>query len=735
MHKTWGKIVVAVSFAVLALGCQPRDVDPRYGTVEAGKVGSVVTDFRDVNSPSKDFNFKVEYEEVKDQPGQQLSTCTSGFWTDIRMYDRSNKDRTYKAIYSGERVAVLGPAMNCQKVGMRVLITSTTDKGKNYGHAVVTKLMLIDRSQISTEMLVALDQSESSLNAILKTSQTASILVFKYVKGSAPEEEKFLNVPDPVIPVGDSVGNLIGDFSNVDSPSKSLEVANTKEAKNNIGEKLSTCTGKNWNSVRIYDVKDKVEVFKKVYLGQRVAVMDSIKNCHTVGMRIAIESYAEKGGHYGEAIVTGLYTISKESLTPELLTEVDRTTSSVEFFKEPEVTITVFKYIKGSAKQEAEFLNGETPTIVSPSTSQTSGSENLKPEENVSQPNNGVNVTDNNDSSSGGIHIYVEGNPTEPITITIKPGANGAAVVSGGDSTRVNIVTNDSGNTTGAVSAPVVNVQTITQNIEETGEDMQVVEYLNRKGLLSSCTFKSPWSSYRSFRKLDDKLYAGELVTRVGKGTLNCYEPGAIIDIEGEIGKPARGQVKIKEVFVMRKKDLTDALIATTGQTRAELEAYLNDADLINITIFEYIKGSAEQATAGTSASVTATVVDSEIAFKPGQILKSCSKTQTQTLTLSQTDLDKFNLSSYKKAFLLPEAPCAAVGSFADLELNGQSVLKDQVKIVRVELKKIMDLDDTDFEELGFTSLTDLISTLVLEWNSSVQITPENQIAIVYVRN
>lgn len=743
-------------FTLVFAGCQPRDVDPRYGTVEAGKVGSVVTNFRDVNSPSKAFNFTADYLEVKDQPGEQLSTCASGSWNDIRMYDRNNKDLVYKSIYAGERVAVLAAASNCHKVGMRVLISSTSDgRGSNYGHAVVTKLMLIDRNALTAEMLTAMDMTTFSLNSMLRDAQTASILVFKYVKGSAPQEEKFLNadvaLPSDAAP--GTVGSIVESFADIVSPSKNIVVPVSEEAVVKIGGRLSNCPLEQWTDVRVYDKFEKERVFKDIYSGKRTGILAFPKNCHTVGMRVVISSTTEgRSSHYGEAVITGIYLIKKEDIIANHLEDVDYKADNLNNYlkDEPIASVVTFKYIKGSAAQEAQYLDGLEPVIVTEPRAEEPLYVPIETTETYVLEEPTV-VTTTPIAPSGtvpGVYVQVGENNTGSITIVIEGGTAGQAPsvhVTGGEASVVVVDP--------AVSAPPSTAprtqpsaiatpnsdplpESFVQNLEALGQDIQVIEYLNRKAVLKTCLSGRPWTEFRSFRKLDPQMIAGQRTMAISKGKGNCYQPSDVVSIYSPDGVPYAGEVLIKEVFVMKASDLTDEIIAATAQTRAEVEAFIGSEPIINVTVFEYLpKTAAIDSEITDETGAVAVVVEGAVAFRPGQILKTCDVNAELTLAVSEAEQEMFATSLFRKAFVTPKTPCWSVGSSVSLvsQTSGQPVLDQLVRLVRVEVKPISSLTEDELAQLGFLKVTDLISSLSQEWGRAVP--SDFKVTLLSVRN
>src|SRR5690606_1766307 len=114
------------------------------------------------------------------------------------------------------------------------------------------------RSVLTPEMMMALDINDFALNSTLRESQTLSILVSKYVEGSAPQEQHFLN-SDVVVPNGvpdGQAGSMVASLEELDSPSKEISIPSYTEAALKIGDKLSTCTRGGWNDLRVYDKKD-----------------------------------------------------------------------------------------------------------------------------------------------------------------------------------------------------------------------------------------------------------------------------------------------------------------------------------------------------------------------------------------------------------------------------------------------------------------------------------------------
>ena len=685
-------------------GCQPRDVDPRYGTVEAGKVGSMVANIRSVKSPSKNFDFKVNYIEVKDQVGAQLSTCSGGVWDDIRVHDRSKKDVVYKSIYSGQRVAAIGAANNCHKVGRRVLISSVSDgTGSNYGHAVVTKLMLIDRSEITEEMKAALDINDFALDSILRESQTASILVFKYVEGSAPAEERFLSA-DVVVPNGvleGQVGSLVTSLEGLDSPSKDLIVENSVEAVEKIGASLSTCSRGGWTDIRVYDRnlsdQDYKALYSNIYTGERVADINRARNCHTVGMRILIGSLqAGDGSHFGEAVVTGIYIFNVEDLTDELLAQAGFDREGLQRYLKPgetQLSYLVFKYLRGTATQEAQFLNAATP---------------VAPEEGA-EPNPAVVTVPPSVIPAG-----PEGE--EPAEGTTPPSVTPGPAVS---------------NTNPATHS------TFIQRVESVNADIQVAEYVNRKALLSTCTSNRAWTDFRSFRKLDSEMIAGKRTMAITKGKNNCYQPTDILNIHSSDGTVYEGQVLIKEVFVMRASDLTPEIIAATAQSQSDVVTYIGSEEWVHVTVFEYVPYNAALASEVVDENNldVPVVVEGAVASRPGHVLSSCQQSVNPILFVNAQDEAAFATSSYKKAYVLSQTPCWAVGSVVTLTHieTGVTVLDQRVRLTRVEQKTLAEMTAEDLKQLGYADITTLATALSQLWGKTV--TMDQLVTVIFIRN
>ena len=685
--------------------CQPRDVDPRYGTVEAGKVGSTVANIRSIKSPSKNFDFKVNYVEVKDQVGAQLSTCSGGAWDDIRVHDRSKKDVVYKSIYTGQRVAVAGAANNCHKVGRRVLLSSVTDGvGSNYGHAVVTKLMLIDRSEITEEMKAALDIDDFALNSILRDSQTASIVVFKYVEGSAPAEERFLSA-DVVVPNGvpeGQVGSLVTSLEGLDSPSKDLIVENSVEAVEKIGASLSACPKGGWTDIRVYDKnmtdQEYKDLYASIYTGQRVADINRARNCHTVGKRIIIGSQlVGDGSHFGEAIVTGIYVINVEDFTDELLAEAGFDREGLQRFLKPgetQLSFLVFKYLRGTAAQEVQFLNAENP---------------VAPEEG-GEPNPAVATVPASGTPAGPEGEAVTAVGTTPPSVTPGPAVS-----------NTNPTTHS----------------TFAQRVESVNADIQVAEYVNRKALLSTCASNRAWTDFRSFRKLDSEMIAGKRTMAITKGKNNCYQPTDILNIHSSDGTVYEGQVLIKEVFVMRASDLTPEIIAATAQSQSDVATYIGVEEWVHVTVFEYVPYNAALASEVVDENNldVPVVVEGTVASRPGHVLSSCQASVNPMLFVNAQDEAAFLTSSYKKAYVLSQTPCWAVGSVVKLTHieTGMTVLDQRVRLTRVEQKTLAEMTAEDLKQLGYAETTTLAVSLSQLWGKAV--TMDQLVTIIFVRN
>lgn len=687
------------------MGCQPRDVDPRYGTVEAGKVGSITTNFRDVKSPSQDFNFNVNYVEVKDEPGQQLSTCKSGSWNDIRMHDRSKKDIVYKSIYTGQRVAVIAAASNCHKVGMRVLLSSVTDgRGSNYGHAVITKLMLIERKDITEEMMAAMDVTAYTLdNSILRGANVASIAVFKYVQGSSPSEEKFLN-SDVVVPNGvpeGQVGSLVSNWDILaNSPSKDIEIINATESVDKIGQRLASCPKGGWDDLRIYDRNKQEETFRAVYSGQRVAFLGFAKSCHTAGMRVRLSSSTNgPESHFGEAIITGIYVVDKDTVVNHYLAEVayDSVEDLERYLKtDTKASIVTFKYVKGSAAQENSIMG--LPVDADASAVSDSG-----------EPSATSDVV-----SGGGT--------------TTAPTETGSRVNTGGAGDRVVPNTGGSASTTA----------TFVQNIETLNSDVMVSEYSNRKALLSTCSFNRAWTDFRSFRKLDPQMISGERTMAINKGKSNCYQPTDVLNIHSPNGVPYEGQVRIKEVFVMKTSDLTDEIIKATAQSKEDILSFVGTEEWINVTVFEYVPYTAalqSEAIDEETGLEQAVVVEGLVASRPGHVLSACNAQVNPPLLVSTQEEQLFSGSPYRKAFAVASTPCWAVGTAVNLmnAETGALVLQDKVRLVRVELKAIVEITGEELGQLGYADATELKQDLSRKWGRAL--TDDQVITLLFIRN
>lgn len=699
-------VLGSLCVAMLGLmGCQPRDVNPRYGTVEAGKVGSIVTDFRDVKSPSKNFDFPVNYIEVKDRPGEQLSTCTGGSWNDIRIHDRSKKEVVYKSIYSGQRVAVAAGASNCHKVGMRVRMSSVTDGSRsNYGHAIVTRLMLLDRSELTPEMMLALDINDFALNSMLRESQTLSILVFKYVEGSAPQEQHFLN-SDVVVPNGvpdGQAGSMVASLEELDSPSKEISIPSYTEAALKIGDKLSTCTRGGWNDLRVYDKKDAEIVYAAIYGGKMMASLNRVINCHTVGMRIALTSQNEARAdkNLGAAVVTGLYIVNVSDLTDEILTASGFDQEGLQRFLKPgetQVSIMTFKYLRGTGPDEAQYVAGGIPAATEATSAQG---------ETASGTANAPNAT-------------VSGDPVTDATST---------------DGLVTPVNSGSG-TTVLPSAPAA---AFTQSLETFASEVSVVEYINRKALLSTCSTQRAWTDFRSFRKYDAQMIAGQRKAAITKGKNNCYQPTDVLNIYTPDGSAAyQGQVVIREVFVMRAADLTDEIIAATAQPRQDIETYIGTEEWVHVTVFEYVPYTAALASESVDENNVSVNVFAEgnVASRPGHVLSACNAQANPMLLVSAQEEALFASSPYKKAYVLAQTPCWAVGSVVTLTHveTGALVLDQKVRLTRVELKTIAEVTAEDLSQMGYADITELKLSLSLLWGRPVA--EDQVVTLVFVRN